>query len=163
MDSYRYIRVLIGREHPIPIDSATMWSDWDIPATHHICSCRIFSPIHCVSNIYPNTIHPRIQEKTRELLELQVKEREYAEIQDVVSRTFSSDEEHTYAGIGSLGSSQDSSSVDAYSHPYHLPQSPQSSQSPHAPLNLQSNGPPLEALYAQVNKHRNARPAAPDR
>uniref|UniRef100_A0A673C4U1 PDZ domain-containing protein n=1 Tax=Sphaeramia orbicularis TaxID=375764 RepID=A0A673C4U1_9TELE len=47
----------------------------------------------------------RIQAKTRELRERQAKEREYAEIQDVVSRTFSSDEEHTYAGIGSLDSS----------------------------------------------------------
>ncbi|KAM4718376.1 partitioning defective 3 homolog isoform 2-T2 [Anableps anableps] len=101
----------------------------------------------------------RIQAKTQELRERQAKEREYAEIQDVISCTFSSDEEHTYAGIGSLGSSQDSSSVDAYSHHYHLPQSP---QSPHPPVNLQSNGPPLEALYAQVNKHRNGRPAAPD-
>uniref|UniRef100_A0A3B4X165 Par-3 family cell polarity regulator n=1 Tax=Seriola lalandi dorsalis TaxID=1841481 RepID=A0A3B4X165_SERLL len=73
----------------------------------------------------------RIQAKTRELRERQAKEREYAEIQDVVSRTFSSDEEHTYAGIGSLDS-------------------------------LPDNGPPLEALYAQVNKPRNGRPAAPD-
>uniref|UniRef100_A0A3B5ASL6 Par-3 family cell polarity regulator n=1 Tax=Stegastes partitus TaxID=144197 RepID=A0A3B5ASL6_9TELE len=73
----------------------------------------------------------RIQAKTRELRERQAKEREYAEIQDVVSRTFSSDEDHTYAGIGSLDS----------------------------PPN---NGPPLEALYAQVNKPRNARPAASD-
>ncbi|XP_038147960.1 partitioning defective 3 homolog isoform X2 [Cyprinodon tularosa] len=101
----------------------------------------------------------RIHAKTWEHREQQAKEREYAEIQDVVSRTFSSDEEHTYAGIGSLGSSLDSSSVDAYSHHYHLPQSP---QSPHTPLNLQSNGPPLEVLYAQVNKQRNGRPAAPD-
>ncbi|CAN9506518.1 unnamed protein product [Ophioblennius macclurei] len=100
----------------------------------------------------------RIQAKTRELRERQAKEREYAEIQDVVSRTFSSDEEHTYAGIGSLDSSVDSSSIDPYSHPYHLPQSP---QSPPPPLNLQNNGPPLEALYAQVNKPRNGRPAAP--
>lgn len=88
------------------------------------------------------------------------KEREYAEIQDVVSRTFSSDEEHTYAGIGSIGSSAGSSNLDAYNHLYHLPQSP---QSPPPSLNLQSNGPPLEALYAQVNKHRNERPAAPER
>uniref|UniRef100_A0A8C4DXR8 Par-3 family cell polarity regulator n=1 Tax=Dicentrarchus labrax TaxID=13489 RepID=A0A8C4DXR8_DICLA len=73
----------------------------------------------------------RIQAKTRELRERQAKEREYAEIQDVVSRTFSSDEEHTYAGIESLDS-------------------------------LPDNGPPLEALYAQVNKPRNGRPAAPD-
>uniref|UniRef100_A0A672J5M6 Partitioning defective 3 homolog n=1 Tax=Salarias fasciatus TaxID=181472 RepID=A0A672J5M6_SALFA len=69
----------------------------------------------------------RIQAKTRELRERQAKEREYAEIQDVVSRTFSSDEEHTYAGIGSLDSSADGSG----------------------------------ALYAQVNKPRNGRPAAP--
>lgn len=102
----------------------------------------------------------RIQAKTRELREKQAKEREYAEIQDVVSRTFSSDEDHTYAGIGSLCSSIDSSTIDPYSHPYHLPQSP---LSPHPPsLNLQDNGPPLEALYAQVNKPRNGRPAAPD-
>uniref|UniRef100_A0AAQ5Z0Y0 PDZ domain-containing protein n=1 Tax=Amphiprion ocellaris TaxID=80972 RepID=A0AAQ5Z0Y0_AMPOC len=80
----------------------------------------------------------RIQAKTRELREKQAKEREYAEIQDVVSRTFSSDEDHTYAGIGSLDSSVDSS-IDPY-----------------------SNGPPLETLYAQVNKPRNGRPAASD-
>ncbi|XP_070842247.1 partitioning defective 3 homolog isoform X2 [Chaetodon trifascialis] len=101
----------------------------------------------------------RIQAKTRELREKQAKEREYAEIQDVVSRTFSSDEEHTYAGIGSLDSSVDSSNMEPYNHHYHLPQSP---QSPHLPLSLQDNGPPLEALYAQVNKPRNGRPAAPD-
>lgn len=102
----------------------------------------------------------RIQAKKRELREKQAKEREYAEIQDVVSRTFSSDEEHTYAGIGSLDSSVDSSSIDPYSHHYHLPQSP---QSPHLHLSPQDNGPPLEALYAQVNKPRNGRPAVPDR
>ncbi|KAM7390781.1 hypothetical protein PAMA_008799 [Pampus argenteus] len=104
----------------------------------------------------------RIQAKMRELRERQAKEREYAEIQDIVSHTFSSDEEHTYAGIGSFESSVDSSSIEPYSshHHYHLPQSP---QSPHPPLSLQENGPPLEALYAQVNKPRNGRPAAPDR
>lgn len=102
----------------------------------------------------------RIQAKTRELREKQAKEREYAEIQDVVSRTFSSDEEHTYAGIGSLDSSVDSSSIDPYSHHYYLPQSP---QSPHLPLSLPDSGPPVEALYAQVNKPRNGRPAVPDR
>ncbi|XP_030612054.1 partitioning defective 3 homolog isoform X2 [Archocentrus centrarchus] len=101
----------------------------------------------------------RIQAKTRELREKQAKEREYAEIQDVVSRTFSSDDDHTYAGIGSLASSIDSSSMDPYSHPYHLPQSP---HSPRASLSLHDNGPPLETLYAQVNKPRNGRPAAPD-
>ncbi|XP_041824605.1 partitioning defective 3 homolog isoform X2 [Melanotaenia boesemani] len=100
----------------------------------------------------------RIKAKTQEFWEQQAKEREYAEIQDVVSRTFSSDEEHTYAGIGSLDSSADSS-MDVYSHPYHLPQSP---QSPHPTLNLESNGPTVEALYAQVNKARGGRPAASD-
>uniref|UniRef100_A0A8C2WFV5 Par-3 family cell polarity regulator n=1 Tax=Cyclopterus lumpus TaxID=8103 RepID=A0A8C2WFV5_CYCLU len=102
----------------------------------------------------------RIQAKMRELREKQAKEREYAEIQDVVSGAFSSDEEHTYAGIGSLDSSVDSSSMEPYNHHYHLTQSP---QSPHLPLSRQDNGPPLEPLYAQVNKPRNGRPAAPDR
>ncbi|XP_035475323.2 partitioning defective 3 homolog isoform X3 [Scophthalmus maximus] len=101
----------------------------------------------------------RIQAKTRELRERQAKEREYAEIQDVVGHTFSSDEEHTYAGIGSLDSSVDSSNVDHYNQIYHLPQS---GQSPHLPSSLQDNGPPLEALYAQVNKPRNGRPASSD-
>uniref|UniRef100_A0A665VEL1 Partitioning defective 3 homolog n=1 Tax=Echeneis naucrates TaxID=173247 RepID=A0A665VEL1_ECHNA len=98
----------------------------------------------------------RIQAKAQELRERQAKEREYAEIQDVVSRTFSTDEEHTYAGIGSLDSSVDSNSS---SHHYHLPQSP---QSPYLPISFPDNSPPLEALYAQVNKPRNGRPAAPD-
>ncbi|XP_024910135.1 partitioning defective 3 homolog isoform X2 [Cynoglossus semilaevis] len=101
----------------------------------------------------------RIQAKMRELREKQAKEREYAEIQDVVSRTFSSDEEHTYAGIGSLDSSVDSSSMDTYSHPYHLPQSP---QNPPLPTHVHGNGAPVEAVYAQVNKLRNGRPPAPD-
>lgn len=83
------------------------------------------------------------------------KESEYAEIQDVVSRTFGSDEEHTYAGIGSLDSSVDSSTVDPYSHPYHLPHGPD------VPTSPQSNGPPLEALYAQVQKPRNGHAALP--
>ncbi|XP_032359463.1 LOW QUALITY PROTEIN: partitioning defective 3 homolog [Etheostoma spectabile] len=100
----------------------------------------------------------RIQAKMRELREKQAKEREYAEIK-TLSATFSSDEEHTYAGIGSLDSSVDSSSMETHNHHYHLPQSP---QSPHLPLSPQDNGPPLEALYAQVNKPRNGRPAAPD-
>ncbi|XP_029313893.1 partitioning defective 3 homolog [Cottoperca gobio] len=102
----------------------------------------------------------RIQAKMRELRERQAKEREYAEIQDVVGGTFSSDEEHTYAGIGSFDSSVDS--MEPYSHHYHLPHLPQSPQSPDLPLRLQDNGQPLEALYAQVNKPRNGRPAAPD-
>uniref|UniRef100_A0A8C1U1R3 Par-3 family cell polarity regulator n=1 Tax=Cyprinus carpio TaxID=7962 RepID=A0A8C1U1R3_CYPCA len=50
----------------------------------------------------------RIQAKTRELRERQARERDYAEIQDI-NRNFSSDEEHTYAGIGSLDSSLNSS------------------------------------------------------
>uniref|UniRef100_A0A8C5GHW4 Partitioning defective 3 homolog n=1 Tax=Gouania willdenowi TaxID=441366 RepID=A0A8C5GHW4_GOUWI len=99
----------------------------------------------------------RIQAKTRELRERQAKEREYAEIQDVVSRTFSSDEEHTYAGIGSLNSSVDDSSIDPYSIHYHIPQTP---QSPPPAVSHQDNGQPLEALYAQVNKPRNGRPAS---
>ncbi|KAK5877294.1 hypothetical protein CesoFtcFv8_024814 [Champsocephalus esox] len=102
----------------------------------------------------------RIQAKKLELRERQEKEREYAEIQDVVGGTFSSDEEPTYAGIGSLDSSMDSSSMEPYNHHYHLPQSP---LSPPLPISHQENGPPLEALYAQVNKPRNGRPAAPDR
>uniref|UniRef100_H2S2U0 Par-3 family cell polarity regulator n=1 Tax=Takifugu rubripes TaxID=31033 RepID=H2S2U0_TAKRU len=102
----------------------------------------------------------RIQAKMRELREKQAKEREYAEIQDVVCRTFSSDEDHTYAGIGSLDSSVDSSSIDPDSHPYHLPQSP---QSPHMPLIPPVSAPPVEAIYAQVNKLRNVHPVVPDR
>ncbi|XP_067342139.1 partitioning defective 3 homolog isoform X3 [Channa argus] len=98
----------------------------------------------------------RIQAKTRELREKQAKEREYAEIQDIVSHTFSSDDEHTYAGIESLDSSVDSSN----DHHYHLPQSP---ESPRIPLNIQDNGLPIEALYAQVNKPRSGCPAVPDR
>ncbi|XP_056868673.1 partitioning defective 3 homolog isoform X5 [Takifugu flavidus] len=101
----------------------------------------------------------RIQAKMRELREKQAKEREYAEIQDVVCRTFSSDEDHTYAGIGSLDSSVDSSSIDPDSHPYHLPQSP---QSPHMPLIPPVSAPPVEAIYAQVNKLRNVHPVVPD-
>ncbi|KAK5850041.1 hypothetical protein PBY51_014326 [Eleginops maclovinus] len=53
----------------------------------------------------------------------------------------------------------DSSSMDPYNHHYHLPQSP---QSPPLPITHQDNGQPVEALYAQVNKPRNGRPAAPD-
>ncbi|XP_026148084.1 partitioning defective 3 homolog isoform X2 [Mastacembelus armatus] len=98
----------------------------------------------------------RIQAAMQEHQEMEVKEREYAEIQDIVGCTFSSDEEHTYAGIGSLDSSIDSSSLDPYHHHYHLVQS---LQSPHSPLNLhQDNSPPLEVLYAQVNKSRNGNP-----
>ncbi|XP_077591598.1 partitioning defective 3 homolog isoform X1 [Stigmatopora nigra] len=99
----------------------------------------------------------RIQAKMRELREKQAKEREYAEIQDVIGHsTFSSDEEHTYAGIGSWDSSVDSSNHEPCSthHQYHLPQDPQSA---HPSTNLQNNNTPLEALYAQVNKPRNGR------
>ncbi|XP_034027833.1 partitioning defective 3 homolog isoform X2 [Thalassophryne amazonica] len=104
----------------------------------------------------------RIQAKTREIRERQAKEREYAEIQDVVSHTFSSDEDHTYAGIGSLDSSMDGSTMESFSshhHHYHLPQRP---HSPQRSLSLQDNGQPIEALYAQINKPRNGFPAAPD-
>ncbi|XP_072535468.1 partitioning defective 3 homolog isoform X2 [Salminus brasiliensis] len=90
----------------------------------------------------------RIQAKTRELRERQARERDYAEIQDF-SRTFSSDEEHTYAGIGSLDSSMDSSQS--------LNQQTPGQERPHSPREQ-----PLEALYAQVNKPRNGRPPSTD-
>uniref|UniRef100_A0A3Q3ML89 Par-3 family cell polarity regulator n=1 Tax=Mastacembelus armatus TaxID=205130 RepID=A0A3Q3ML89_9TELE len=79
----------------------------------------------------------RIQAAMQEHQEMEVKEREYAEIQDIVGCTFSSDEEHTYAGIGSLDSSIDSSSLDP----------------PHSPLNLHQDN---------INKSRNGNPP-PDR
>ncbi|XP_051910666.1 partitioning defective 3 homolog isoform X2 [Hippocampus zosterae] len=104
----------------------------------------------------------RIQAKKRELREKQAKEREYAEIQDIIGHSaLSSDEEHTYAGIGSWDSSADGSSLDPYGsvHQYHLPLGP---QNPHPSSNLPNNNPPLEALYAQVNKPRNGRPASSD-
>ncbi|XP_077410545.1 partitioning defective 3 homolog isoform X2 [Vanacampus margaritifer] len=104
----------------------------------------------------------RIQAKMRELREKQAKEREYAEIQDIIGNsTMSSDEEHTYAGIGSWDSSVDSSGLEPYGthHQYHLPQGP---QNPQPSSNLPNNNPPLEALYAQVNKPRNGRPASSD-
>ncbi|XP_054621187.1 partitioning defective 3 homolog isoform X2 [Dunckerocampus dactyliophorus] len=104
----------------------------------------------------------RIQAKMRELREKQAKEREYAEIQDIISHaTLSSDEEHTYAGIGSLDSSVDGSSLEPYGghHHYHHPQSP---ESPHPSSTPPNNNPPLEAIYAQVNKPRNGRPAPPN-
>lgn len=134
----------------------------DLNATFCITE-GLFDKIDCGKKSYrcnPYLVCYRIQAKMRELREKQAKEREYAEIQDVVSRTFSSDEEHTYAGIGSLDSSVDSSSIDPYSHPYHLPQSP---QSPHLPLSPPVSAPPVEAVYAQVNKPRNGRPVVPDR
>uniref|UniRef100_A0AAY4DHJ4 PDZ domain-containing protein n=1 Tax=Denticeps clupeoides TaxID=299321 RepID=A0AAY4DHJ4_9TELE len=63
----------------------------------------------------------RIQAKTRELRERQAKEREYAEIQDI-GPVLSSDDEHTYAGIGSFDSSLDSG---------HYQEIQQQPQSPH--------------------------------
>ncbi|XP_026094005.1 partitioning defective 3 homolog isoform X1 [Carassius auratus] len=91
----------------------------------------------------------RIQAKTRELRERQARERDYAEIQDI-SHTFSSDEEHTYAGIGSLDSSMDSS-MDLSHNP-----------GPERPQSPRDQALPLEALYAQVNKPRNGRPPSVD-
>ncbi|XP_051737648.1 partitioning defective 3 homolog isoform X2 [Ctenopharyngodon idella] len=91
----------------------------------------------------------RIQAKTRELRERQARERDYAEIQDI-NRTFSSDEEHTYAGIGSLDSSLDSSMDLSHNPGQERPQSPRDQSLP------------LEALYAQVNKPRNGRPTSAD-
>ncbi|XP_059391523.1 partitioning defective 3 homolog isoform X1 [Carassius carassius] len=91
----------------------------------------------------------RIQAKTRELRERQARERDYAEIQDI-NRNFSSDEEHTYAGIGSLDSSLDSS-MDLSHNP-----------GPERPQSPRDQALPLEALYAQVNKPRNGRPPSVD-
>ncbi|KAL1006734.1 hypothetical protein UPYG_G00076090 [Umbra pygmaea] len=94
----------------------------------------------------------KIQAKTREFRDRQasvVDEREYAEIQDIIpnfNRTLSSTDEddHPYAGIGSL----DCSSIDSSQGPHQGPQSPKD----HGP-----DQPDLEALYAQVNKPRNGR------
>ncbi|XP_061094356.1 partitioning defective 3 homolog isoform X1 [Conger conger] len=83
----------------------------------------------------------RIQAKTREIRERQARERDYAEIQDF-DQFLSAEEEHPYAGIGSLDSSVDSG--------YNRPQSPR------------DDGLSLEALYAQVNKPRNGRPPSAD-
>uniref|UniRef100_A0A4W5JXR4 Par-3 family cell polarity regulator n=1 Tax=Hucho hucho TaxID=62062 RepID=A0A4W5JXR4_9TELE len=99
----------------------------------------------------------RIQAKTREFRERQAsvaREREYAEILDInpnLNCTFSSneDEEHPYAGIGSL----DGSSVDSRQEPHQGPQPPQDSG---------PEQPDLEALYAQVNKPRNGHPPSAD-
>ncbi|XP_056093031.1 partitioning defective 3 homolog isoform X7 [Rhinichthys klamathensis goyatoka] len=91
----------------------------------------------------------RIQAKTRELRERQARERDYAEILDF-NRTFSSDEEHTYAGIGSLDSSLDSSLDLSHNPGQERPQSPRD-----LPM-------PIEALYAQVNKPRNGRQPSTD-
>ncbi|XP_076826260.1 partitioning defective 3 homolog [Brachyhypopomus gauderio] len=90
----------------------------------------------------------RIQAKTRELRERQARERDYAEIQDI-NRTFSSDEEHPYAGIGSLDSSVDSSQS--------LNQTTGLERQPSSPAH-----PPLETLYAQVNKPRSGRHPSED-
>ncbi|KAJ8272485.1 hypothetical protein GJAV_G00089650 [Gymnothorax javanicus] len=76
----------------------------------------------------------RIQAKTRELRERQARERDYAEILDM-SHTASSEEEHTYSGIGPH---------------YDRAQSPRD----HAHT--------LDTLYAQVSKSRNGRPPTAD-
>lgn len=78
-----------------------------------------------------------------------------------MSNAFSSDEEHTYAGIGSLDSSSvDGSSLDQ--HHYHLPQSPDSPPTPLSSTHGNGGAPPVEAVYAQVNKNRNGRPPTAD-
>ncbi|XP_045062710.1 partitioning defective 3 homolog isoform X1 [Coregonus clupeaformis] len=100
----------------------------------------------------------RIQAKTREFRERQAsvaREREYAEILDInpnLNCTFSSneDEEHPYAGIGSL----DGSSLDSRQDPHQGSQPSQDSG---------PDQPDLEALYAQVNKPRNGHPPSADR
>ncbi|MBN3325988.1 PARD3 protein, partial [Atractosteus spatula] len=89
----------------------------------------------------------RIQAKTREIRERQARERDYAEIQDI-NRTFGSDEEHTYAGIGSLESSMDSGhNLSLHNRPQSPREDPQQ----------------IEALYAQVNKSRNGRAPSAER
>ncbi|KAG2457980.1 PARD3 protein, partial [Polypterus senegalus] len=89
----------------------------------------------------------RIQAKTREIRERQARERDYAEIQDI-NRTFGSDDDPTYAGIGSFESSLDSGQ----------------SMSVHSRLpSTQEDNQPVEAVYAQVNKPRNGRPTSTDR
>ncbi|XP_039609498.1 partitioning defective 3 homolog isoform X2 [Polypterus senegalus] len=88
----------------------------------------------------------RIQAKTREIRERQARERDYAEIQDI-NRTFGSDDDPTYAGIGSFESSLDSGQ----------------SMSVHSRLpSTQEDNQPVEAVYAQVNKPRNGRPTSTD-
>ncbi|MGH0150710.1 UNVERIFIED_CONTAM: hypothetical protein FKN15_018363 [Acipenser sinensis] len=89
----------------------------------------------------------RIQAKTRELRERQARERDYAEIQDI-NRTFGSDDDPTYAGIGSYESSLDSE------HNLSIPTRAQSPQE-----DMQS----IEAVYAQVNKPRNGGPPSTGR
>ncbi|KAK1794892.1 hypothetical protein P4O66_010092, partial [Electrophorus voltai] len=100
-----------------------------------------FSKLRATQALVTRVCFCRIQAKTRELRERQARERDYAEIQDI-NRTFSSDEEHTYAGIGSLDSSMDSS---------------QSLNQPGSPTDQ-----PLETLYAQVSKPHNGRPPSED-
>uniref|UniRef100_A0A8C4RU07 Partitioning defective 3 homolog n=1 Tax=Erpetoichthys calabaricus TaxID=27687 RepID=A0A8C4RU07_ERPCA len=88
----------------------------------------------------------RIQAKTREIRERQARERDYAEIQDI-NRTFGSDDDPTYAGIGSFESSLDSGQ----------------SMSVHSRMpSTQEDNQPVEAVYAQVNKPRNGRPTSTD-
>ncbi|XP_029101935.1 partitioning defective 3 homolog isoform X4 [Scleropages formosus] len=84
----------------------------------------------------------RIQAKMREIRERQARERDYAEIQDF-GRSFGSEEEHLYAGIGPFDSSPDSS---------HSPALPNRPRSPREDEHT------LETLYAQVNKSRNGHP-----
>ncbi|XP_005994883.1 partitioning defective 3 homolog isoform X2 [Latimeria chalumnae] len=82
----------------------------------------------------------RIQAKTRELRERQARERDYADIQDF-NRTFASDDDPAYSGIGPMESSVDSG------HNMTL------RSRPHSPREEQ----PMDTLYAQVNKHRSAK------
>ncbi|XP_063062515.1 partitioning defective 3 homolog isoform X2 [Engraulis encrasicolus] len=100
----------------------------------------------------------RIQAKTRELRERQARERDYAEIQDIVvgvggqppHSNSSLEEEHPYAGIGPFDPSLD---------PHHQQHQHQRSQSPYSTTGTGTDdSQPLEALYAQINKPRNGRP-----
>ncbi|XP_058388745.1 partitioning defective 3 homolog isoform X13 [Diceros bicornis minor] len=78
----------------------------------------------------------RIQAKTREFRERQARERDYAEIQDF-HRTFGCDDELMYGGMSS------------YEGPMALNARPQSPREGHM----------MDALYAQVKKPRNSKPA----
>uniref|UniRef100_A0A3B3SJY9 Par-3 family cell polarity regulator n=1 Tax=Paramormyrops kingsleyae TaxID=1676925 RepID=A0A3B3SJY9_9TELE len=92
----------------------------------------------------------RIQAKTREIRERQAREREYAEIQDL-SLVSGSEEEHLYAGIGSIASFDSSLDSGHSLSLYNQPRGPGDDKQA------------AESLYAQVNKSRNGLPPSGDR
>ncbi|XP_072569863.1 partitioning defective 3 homolog isoform X3 [Paramormyrops kingsleyae] len=91
----------------------------------------------------------RIQAKTREIRERQAREREYAEIQDL-SLVSGSEEEHLYAGIGSIASFDSSLDSGHSLSLYNQPRGPGDDKQA------------AESLYAQVNKSRNGLPPSGD-